>query len=793
MKFWCAGLGGLLAGAGLVENSLAQTKLVAPAATPEGAAEWATTLPENLRGQALYGILSGWAGSNPQEAANWWKKQASDDLFFGGDSIFQAWAKKNPKEALDWIQASLSDERATQALNGVASGWAEADPQAAAQWAYQMEEDKSFLLSTVISRWAGDWGDQGDASPVKDWCQKLPSGNKKTTALEALGQWWGYRQPTQALLWMKSLAGAEEQAAFLKGVAKMYGWNNAELGLAWLEAVRDPQLKRVGVMGVVESWSQSRRGEVERWIAGLPEGDLKKTALEGLQNSENSCGPPIAQRRTLTFPTPPELERLLKAPVDQSRQDALVKYALEWFEKDPEKATQWISAKLKGYVLTKTAGAVARKWSQKDLAGASVWVQKIPPFWRDFVAALGSEWAGENPQEKAKAVLEWPDNMRKHVILRGVVERWAQDDPAAAFAWVQALPAGPTKTDARKGLIVGWMVKDEPGCRKYVESMTDPTEKQIALHYVMHGLARLKPKEALAFMGTLSERGAEPPTYCLGKEWASVDPAAAADWAKGLAEGAAKEQALQGILRQWVYVDAVQVANWAASLPEKESRVQALNAVMEKWIEQNPERGLAWAQNQPDAETKTASISAAVRTWAQLDPAEARKWVAGLTDEKLKKNLHEEAMPVPVANLVAGQEAPDFKASTLDGKSFQLSDYRGKYILLDFWATWCGPCLAETPNLKKIHDAFGNRGDFVLIGLSLDRDAEKPRTYLKENQCGWVDGFLGDWGKDKVTKKYGVQGIPSIWLIGPDGKIVHKGLRGGRIYEAVNSALQAKK
>ena len=120
MKFWCAGLGGLLAGAGLVENSLAQTKLVAPAATPEGAAEWATTLPENLRGQALYGILSGWAGSNPQEAANWWKKQASDDLFFGGDSIFQAWAKKNPKEALDWIQASLSDERANQALNGVA-------------------------------------------------------------------------------------------------------------------------------------------------------------------------------------------------------------------------------------------------------------------------------------------------------------------------------------------------------------------------------------------------------------------------------------------------------------------------------------------------------------------------------------------------------------------------------------------------------------------------------------------------------------------------------------------------
>ena len=792
MKFWRAGLAGLVAAAALDGNGFAQAKPVAPA-TPEAAAEWAKTLPENLRGQTLYGILGGWAGSNPLEAANWWKKQASDEFVFGGDSIFEAWAKKNAKEALDWIRTSLPDERANQALNGVASGWAEVDPQAAAQWAYEKEEDKSFLLSSVISRWADGWGNQGDPSSAKNWCQKLPSGNKKMTALEALGQSWGYRQPTQALLWMKSLGKPEDKAAFLKGVARMYGWNNAESGIAWLEAVRDPQLKKAGVMGVVESWSQSRRDEAEKWVANLPEGDLKKAALEGLENSGNSCGMPVAQRRTLTFPTPPDLEKLLKAPVDQSRQDALVKYALEWFERDPDKATQWIAAKLKGYVLTKTAGAVARKWSQKNLAGAAEWVRQIPPFWRDFVAALGSEWAGENPQEKAKAVLEWPDNMRRHVILRGVVERWAQRDPAAALAWVQALPAGPTKTDARKGLIVGWMVKDEPGCRKYVESIPDPTEKQTALHYVMHGLARLKPKEALAFMDTLPDRGTGPPTYCLGKEWALVDPPAAAEWAKGLAEGAAKEQALQAILRQWVYVDAVQVANWAASLPEKESRTEALNAVMENWIDQNPQQGLVWAQSQPDSEKKAEGIAAAIRTWGQLEPQEAQKWVTGLKDEKLKKNLLEEAMPVPVANLVAGQEAPDFKASTLDGKPFQLSDYRGKYVLLDFWATWCGPCLAETPNLKKIHETFGKRDDFVLIGLSLDRDPEKPRAYLKENQCGWVDGFLGDWGKDKVTKKYGVQGIPSIWLIGPDGKIVHKGLRGERIYEALNSALQAKK
>jgi len=100
---------------------------VAPA-TPEAAAEWARTLPESSRFQALWGILGAWAASQPTEAANWWKKQPSDENQYGGDSIFQTWAKKDPKGALDWIGSSLSDERAASALNGVASGWVELDP-----------------------------------------------------------------------------------------------------------------------------------------------------------------------------------------------------------------------------------------------------------------------------------------------------------------------------------------------------------------------------------------------------------------------------------------------------------------------------------------------------------------------------------------------------------------------------------------------------------------------------------------------------------------------------------------
>ena len=140
-----------------------------------------------------------------------------------------------------------------------------------------------------------------------------------------------------------------------------------------------------------------------------------------------------------------------------------------------------------------------------------------------------------------------------------------------------------------------------------------------------------------------------------------------------------------------------------------------------------------------------------------------------------------------------GQEAPGFEIKTTDDKTIQLADYRGKYVLLDFWATWCGPCTGETPNLKAVYEEFGKREDFVMIGLSLDQDKEKPIAYAKEKGTQWIDGFLGDWGKDEVTKKYGVRGIPSIWLIGPDGKVVAKDLRGEGISEAVKKALGEKK
>jgi peroxiredoxin len=137
----------------------------------------------------------------------------------------------------------------------------------------------------------------------------------------------------------------------------------------------------------------------------------------------------------------------------------------------------------------------------------------------------------------------------------------------------------------------------------------------------------------------------------------------------------------------------------------------------------------------------------------------------------------------------AGEAAPAFETETVDGEPLRLADFRSEYVLLDFWATWCGPCLGETPHLKKVYEEFGERDDFAMIGLSLDTDREAAREYAEEKDIHWIQGFLGDWSSSAVPDSYGVRGIPSIFLIGPDGRIVAKGLRDERILREVRAQL----
>ncbi len=147
-------------------------------------------------------------------------------------------------------------------------------------------------------------------------------------------------------------------------------------------------------------------------------------------------------------------------------------------------------------------------------------------------------------------------------------------------------------------------------------------------------------------------------------------------------------------------------------------------------------------------------------------------------------------------NLKVGDLAPNFAVPRIAGKGkgdqIHLADYRGKLVLVDFWATWCGPCLVEMPAFKDIQKTFGADPRFNLISLACDKNDEEARQYIRENGLIWTHGFAGDLAMG-VGLSYKVRSIPATFLIGPNGRILAKNLRGAELKEAVRKALEDDK
>jgi len=128
-----------------------------------------------------------------------------------------------------------------------------------------------------------------------------------------------------------------------------------------------------------------------------------------------------------------------------------------------------------------------------------------------------------------------------------------------------------------------------------------------------------------------------------------------------------------------------------------------------------------------------------------------------------------------------GTTAPDITLPTPQGDTISLSQTRGKYVLVDFWAAWCRPCRVENPNLVKAFDKYHDKG-FTIFSVSLDRNRQSWIKAIEEDGLGkWYHvSDLRGW-QSQAAKKYGVKGIPSNFLLDPNGKIIGKNLRGEKL------------
>ena len=138
---------------------------------------------------------------------------------------------------------------------------------------------------------------------------------------------------------------------------------------------------------------------------------------------------------------------------------------------------------------------------------------------------------------------------------------------------------------------------------------------------------------------------------------------------------------------------------------------------------------------------------------------------------------------------MVGSVAPDIALNDTTGKAVALSSLRGNYVLVDFWASWCGPCRAENPNVVRMYNKFKDKG-FTIYSVSLDRTKGEWERAIRNDNLPWTHVSDLKFWQSTAAQQYGVQAIPATFLLDKDGKIIAKNLRGDALEAKLDEVLK---
>jgi len=220
--------------------------------------------------------------------------------------------------------------------------------------------------------------------------------------------------------------------------------------------------------------------------------------------------------------------------------------------------------------------------------------------------------------------------------------------------------------------------------------------------------------------------------------------------------------------------------------------LESLQKDLMAFIEKSKPAAKEWVAKYPDEPLTAYVINAFLLHKIPFDEVKTMLKSLGSNGQKSRLasqmlNMKVQEINTAAANPLLNQQAPDFTLTDDAGKTVKLSDFKGKYVLLDFWASWCGPCRREMPFLKKAFEQYKSP-NFTILSLSTDTETEKWRKALGDEKMPWPQ--LIDDTKQQAGTLYNVQYIPINYLIDPSGKIIAIGLYGENIGKQLSETLK---
>jgi thiol-disulfide isomerase/thioredoxin len=161
---------------------------------------------------------------------------------------------------------------------------------------------------------------------------------------------------------------------------------------------------------------------------------------------------------------------------------------------------------------------------------------------------------------------------------------------------------------------------------------------------------------------------------------------------------------------------------------------------------------------------------------SQAEGDKARTLAKEVADSRAPEEIKERAQGLLTKFDALGKPLP-IKFTAVDGREVDLAKLTGKVVLVDFWATWCGPCVAEIPNVKEAYNKLHDKG-FEIVGISFDKDKTSLEKFVAEREMKWPQYFDGKVWQNEYGQKYGINGIPSMWLVDKKGNLRDMNARG---------------